>query len=900
MTRPRPPADRPRTLSDAEEPDRHAGWLALASASPLEAIAVLDDALAAARRAGEVRDQIALRRALGMAERSRMRLTASMDHLHQAIALSEQLGDVEAAAHCRSTLAGTLMYAGRATESLAMMTRVVADLPEPDRSQAEAQRVPILSLAGFHREALSASDALLEQFQDPSVAVWGARVRQSRSMIHLYLGDPQAGICDAEAAIAIYTSLGNEAGVARTRHNVAALRGLAGDVLGSMEMFADVEAEFRRLGMPVSLGADGRVATLFAAGLAEDAAQEAQTAMRDCEAQGADGLLVEATVWHALALAHLGRWDQAARSAALAVRAFAAQERPAWQAFAAALEVEARVGGLTGATLACLAHGDVGTVDTVDRVGTWSAAARAAASDMRAHGWVQATRADVLAALLAAAQGSDVGHLRALGSLRAAGLIEHQLLGWLALGAAEVLEDTSEAGLIRAAATWREGAVIGRDLPDAVSTLDGNLVVNSLRHTLTSVGVAALIRAGAHGEALAWLEEERATPAVARLHPGTDQTEERLLSELRAIRLQSAAPGSEDGVHRLLQRQADVERSLRERSLRRIHRASVTDPQVASDTLEVSYFVDDGTVIALVGIDGRAVKHVVGPLSAVQRLSQSARRGAERLSLGADHWKTVVDALANDLDELDALLIGGWATAQPDRTVRISAPPELDVAWTSLSSLRRRPVALVGSLHERPVIDHTWQGDGEVVAIAGPGLVHATREIGAIGLARSARLLTGSAADREGVCHALATAHTVHLACHATLRHDQPLFSSLELWDGPLFLHDLARSGRVAPVIVLSACSAGRASSRASGGAAGFARTLRGLGAEVVLAPHVPVNDELVVAPMVALHRLFAQGVPAATAMAQVRTDRDLSPAEAFTAAVCSPFSAGIGSPRLP
>ena len=281
MTRPRPPADRPRTLSDAKEPDRHAAWLALASASPLEAIAVLDDALAAARRAGEVHDQIALRRALGMAERSRMHLTASMDHLHQGIALSEQLGDVEAAAHCRSTLAGTLMYAGRATESLAMMTRVVADLPEPDRSQAEAQRVPILSLAGFHREALSASDALLEQFQDPSVAVWGARVRQSRSMIHLYLGDPQAGICDAEAAIAIYTSLGNEAGVARTRHNVAALRGLAGDVLGSMEMFADVEAEFRRLGMPVSLGADGRVATLFAAGLAEDAAQEARTAMRD-------------------------------------------------------------------------------------------------------------------------------------------------------------------------------------------------------------------------------------------------------------------------------------------------------------------------------------------------------------------------------------------------------------------------------------------------------------------------------------------------------------------------------------------------------------------------------------------------------------------------------------------
>jgi hypothetical protein len=170
--------------------DRHNAWFALASSSPATAVSVLDDALRNARRHRNVEDQIALRRALGVAERNRMRLTESIHHLKAGIALAEKLGNTVLAAHCRNTLAGSLAYAGRAKESLAMVDRVLTELPPSDRLQAEAQRIPILAVGGFHREALAASDLLLTQFTDDRDSVWSARVRQSRSMVNLYLGRP--------------------------------------------------------------------------------------------------------------------------------------------------------------------------------------------------------------------------------------------------------------------------------------------------------------------------------------------------------------------------------------------------------------------------------------------------------------------------------------------------------------------------------------------------------------------------------------------------------------------------------------------------------------------------------------------------------------------------------------
>jgi tetratricopeptide (TPR) repeat protein len=920
------------TIRGVPIPQQHQQWLAIASASPLEAIPQLVEALAQARLDKNVPDQIASLRALGMAERSRMRLAESIDHLETAIELAEELDDPVVAGHCRNTLAGSLVYAGRAIESLELMDRVIFDLPEPDRTQASAQLVSILSLAGFQLDALKLSETLLDQFSEAHEAVWAARIRQSRSMIHLYLGDPVSGLADAGAAIKIYESMGNSAGVARTRHNVAALTGLQGNVIGALSMFAEVEAEFKRLDIPLSLGSDGRVATLFAAGLAEDAADEARSAMKAAEAQGADGLLVEAAVWHALALAHLGRWSDVVQAAGLARKAFARQSRPAWRAFAAALEVEGQVGGLLGAALMCVSQ-DAGYADG------WHRIAHEAAVEMRVHGWVQATRAEVLAALVSGAHNPAIGslRLRELSGLRSAVIIEHQLLGWLAAGANEALTDPSIDGLVRAADLWRKGAQLGSSDAVTLASLDANLVVNSVQHTLAIAGVTALLRAGKAHEAFLWIEHERAIPVTPRLEPGLDQSEEGLLTELRALRIQAASPNTGEQVRDLIARQSELERQLRTQSV------GVRSQPIAYETtqhegLDVSFVIDQESLCALVSLHGGEARlFPLGALGPIHRIARHVRTAAERLSLGAAQWSSIEAPLISDLSQLDALLVAPWESLIPmsdspllnsplldsplldsplldssvvdvSLLIRISAPAELDIPWCALPTLRHHVVAIVSSLHERqpprPFADQLDQDAHRLrtVVIAGPRLSHATHEASVIAETRETLNIVAEHATRDAVKHALANAHTVHLACHAHLRHDQPLFSSLELHDGPLFLHDLARSDSVASIIILSACNAGQTSRRASGGAAGFARTLRSLGADVVIAPLVPVNDELMVAPMRELHRMLAAGVSAVEAMRMLRCARDtgpadrrnsLTPAESFTAAMSVPFAAG-------
>ncbi len=820
-----------------------------------------------------------------------MRLRSSMAHLEMAVSLAEDIGESLLAGHCRITLAGTLIYAGRTRESLALIRRVVDELPYPDRRQAEAQLIPILIHSGLHREALVQSEGLLNSLQDDELAVWGARVWQARSMAHLYLGAVEPGTREATRAIEIYQSLGNETGVARTRHNVAALRGLAGDAVAALQLFDQVEDEFRRLDIPISLGADGRIGTYFAAGLTSDAVDEAASAMRAAKVQGAEGLLAESSMWHALALAQVARWSEAAESSARARAAFAEQGRSAWEAFASALEVEAQIAGLAGAVRCCSPGPEFKTASQ------WRDQATAAATAMRASGWAHAKRSELIAALLTAATDPDVGAelLTELSGLREAELIEHRLLGWLAAGAAALVgPQRSDPGtIVDAARIWREGAELGRDDSPLLATLDGSLVVHSVRSTLTLLAVSLLLRAGHAHEAFEAVEDERAMSSLVRLRPGDDVAEEQLLSELRAIRLQAASPNSEEHVRDLLRRQGEIERSLRDRAVRHLDSkpaapsANRTGPD--SDAIDVCFLIDEGRVIALVSEQDRPVAcHNLAFLKDLARVTRAARGSIERLALGPHQWDVVGPALAHDMAKLDDLLIRPWLPTTPLNSVRLSVPGDLDVAWCTIPSLTMLTVTL-GPLRA-PTTVNARRRPSDITAIAGPNLTNAANEVQRIKEVRDAVSVTGPAASRNRVKAELARAHTVHLACHGSLRHDQPLFSSLELADGPLFLHDLARVGGVPDVVILSACNAGR-SSASKGGTAGFARTLRSLGSKTVIAPFATVNDQLVMASMVELHRRLADGDEPAVALARARTAKHLRPAERFTGALFGAFT---------
>ena len=109
------------------------------------------------------------------------------------------------------------------------------------------------------------------------------------------------------------------------------------------------------------------------------------------------------------------------------------------------------------------------------------------------------------------------------------------------------------------------------------------------------------------------------------------------------------------------------------------------------------------------------------------------------------------------------------------------------------------------------------------------------------------------------------SARVVHLAAHGTHEAQSPLFSSVQMADGPVFAHEFPRPV-AAEHVALSACDVGQFSTRAGDEPLGLAIALLSLGATSVLAAVAPVADHVAADAMVAYHRPLARGADAATA----------------------------------
>ena len=172
------------------------------------------------------------------------------------------------------------------------------------------------------------------------------------------------------------------------------------------------------------------------------------------------------------------------------------------------------------------------------------------------------------------------------------------------------------------------------------------------------------------------------------------------------------------------------------------------------------------------------------------------------------------------------------------------------VPWAALPSLaaRRLRVAPSGTLWcaarsvPRPARP-------EVVAVAGPGLLGAEAEVAGSFASTRGRVAVGAEAQVGAVLDAAATASVLHLAAHGRLRTDNPLFSTLELADGPLTGYDLESLAHVPETVVLSACSSGEGRAATAEETLGLAWTLLALGAATVVAPLLPVPDAATTEP---------------------------------------------------
>jgi CHAT domain-containing protein len=95
----------------------------------------------------------------------------------------------------------------------------------------------------------------------------------------------------------------------------------------------------------------------------------------------------------------------------------------------------------------------------------------------------------------------------------------------------------------------------------------------------------------------------------------------------------------------------------------------------------------------------------------------------------------------------------------------------------------------------------------------------------------------------------------VHVAAHGRFRADNPMFSALELHDGPLTVHDFERLRRAPYRFVLSACDSGVLVPVGANELLGLATALMSMGTAGILSSVAPVNDEATAELMVEVHR---------------------------------------------
>ncbi|MGI9596412.1 MAG: CHAT domain-containing protein, partial [Acidimicrobiales bacterium] len=110
-----------------------------------------------------------------------------------------------------------------------------------------------------------------------------------------------------------------------------------------------------------------------------------------------------------------------------------------------------------------------------------------------------------------------------------------------------------------------------------------------------------------------------------------------------------------------------------------------------------------------------------------------------------------------------------------------------------------------------------------------------------------------------------------HLACHGLVRHDNPMFSSLRLTDGPLPIHALQAAPALPDTVVLSACDVGRPGNAGPAHVLGLPAALLSMGVRAVVASPIAVPDRATAAVMIEFHRRLATGIEPAEALARLR-----------------------------
>ena len=828
----------------------------------------LDDPTAAKRQAEELlasttddRTLSFAGQCLGIVLRDAGQPDAALTVLRRALRNARRTADTDRERDVAATLGTTLVVAGRSQQALRVLERALEGATGELAAKVGMRLAAVQSMVGQRSAAVPVLNRVLGEMQAVGNRAWEARTRLWLGYVELDLGRVDEAEFHVLEAMRILEDSGASADRVSILSNLAEIALARGDHADALRRFAVTLEAHVEADRPVGPEVVARYGEAYlAAGLAADA-------VRLMEAFGEEmAPLEKAEFLASLADARLAAGDPsgAVRAADESVRLFRRQQRPWFEVRARLTRVRAR--------------------EAMGQVGRLAAEARAVADVLHGERAHEAPVALTVAGRLGRGQEQERSWNEAA-SYRTHPNPLVRAAAWHAQSLAHE-EQRNRGGVLRAAAAGLDAIdehrrLIGSSELRALATTHGrDLTTIALRHAATEP--RTLLR---------WSERTRATALAQPPATSDAATIPASLAALRDNGRRLAEARQEGEPTDTLERERlRLERAVRAES----HTLSATtaEQQKPPSVEEIVAEVGDGCLVELVDVDGtlhvlvvhagKVRRQVAGATEEIAALLGPAAMLLRRASRGR-----AIDSSALGT-QLQQAILGDAARLLPDGPVTLAPTARLHgLAWALLPVLGDRPFSVVPSAGQWLRARATPRPRSrQTLLISGPGLATGGAEVPLLASSHpDATLLAGPDATLDNVLGQLDGADLVHLAAHGHFRADSPLFSALDLADGPLTVHDLERVRRAPYRVVLSACESGVLAPVGAVELLGLAAALFSLGTAGLVSSVAEVNDAATADLMVELHAALARGDDPATALHEVRRSTAGDPVAAGTAA---------------
>lgn len=774
---------------------------------------------------------------------------------------------------------------GRTEYGLRLLDRAETLAAAEDRGVLLSQRGLILMRTWQGDVALRTLDkavALLDGTTTETAVL--ARALLNRAFQHLNFGHVQRARADLAWCQRIAVAEGLSLITAKAVHNEGYCDLLAGDIPAALRKFNGAAESYRQNApgfLPV-LAAD-KARALLAVGLTEEAASELGDAIVAFRRQRLAQDLADAELARSQVALAAGDLPAARRFAAAAGRHFRRRGN----------ETCAALAELTGLRARPLSSGRAGVI-----------AAEALLLARRLHGCGlsnDANLAELTAAraLLAAGRVGEARRQIAMVRRGPAVPLEVSLLRRLAKADLAELNRQSGAAL----AELRAGLAMVHARRGRLGSLDLQTGAAALGTELAEAGLRMALNRGSARLVFAWLERSRAQSFRIRpVRPPADPHTAAAVAELRQLEYitrRAQLTGRRDP--KIIARHGELQRKVRELNWQASGLGETTAPASVAEVCEalhesrqslVSILASGNRLLAVVVRGGKVQLVDLGNLDA-------AREAARRLTADLDtlagrrlpaRLETVIrESIRTQTRTLTAEIAAPlWPSLGDNGVVVVPTGALASLPWSLLPGFRGRPVTVCPSASSWVA---AWRrqraappGRGRApLLVAGPDLAHAATEIEQIAAVYPlSRELLQDDATVSATLRALDGAAVAHLAAHGHHDHENVLFSSLDLADGPLMAYDIQQLATAPRLVILSACDVGRTVVRPGEEILGFTAALLYIGTTTVISSVTRVADEDAGRIMVRCHSALKDGASPAEALAQAATTELLSPFVCF------------------